>query len=31
MVIERSQGEHATGGIAGISQVAWPIFRYKFS
>ncbi|XP_050271902.1 eukaryotic translation initiation factor 3 subunit B-like [Quercus robur] len=29
MVIGRSQGEHATGGIAGISQVAWPIFRWS--
>ncbi|XP_030949739.1 eukaryotic translation initiation factor 3 subunit B-like [Quercus lobata] len=29
MVIERSQGEHATGGIAGISQAAWPIFRWS--
>nr|POE57377.1 eukaryotic translation initiation factor 3 subunit b [Quercus suber] len=29
MVIERSQGEHATGGIAGIFQVSWPIFRWS--
>lgn len=31
MAIEKSQGENATREIGGISHVAWPIFRFKFS
>jgi len=28
MVIDRSNFEHAIGGIEAISQVSWPVFRF---